>query len=164
MRSVAAAASIVGAGKRQRQASVTWARPYRWIRRLEGAPASVGFVAAGPPDLALENRAQLLTALRQTMRDFGFEIDRIRRGFRHRMVIDGAEVLELIQSQEQSADAQSHWWVDDIVWRSRSGSAIVGVKDWDGNDLVFYGWGDDAVQCLGAVDSLLSGHVDGPNK
>lgn len=165
VRSVADAASIVGARMREREASagsVNLRRPERWIKRLEGAPASVGCIAAGPPELALNNRAQFLATLRRTMADNGFEVSHLRRGVRHRIVLDGAQALEVIQSQEERADAQRHWWVHDIVWRSRDGGAVVCVTDWDGNDLLFFGWGEGADACLSSVASVLRAHVDGP--
>lgn len=136
-------------------------RPYRWLKRLEEAPAGVVSVWADPPELSLANRADLLRELRRTMAAHGYEIARVRKlFFRHRVLAQGPAATALVEAQEQRADTRGHWWIDHVIWRSDRDSVVVCVADPDGYDLHFLGWGDDVTDCLQALESVMAARPD----
>lgn len=131
----------------------------RYMRRLEGAPRLVQAVWGGPPSISLENRAELLVALRNRLAEYGLEVCRIRGGLwpAHRVLAEGEGALDVLQRDERCADARNHWWIDDAIWETTSGDTTIAYwADPDGYDLLFLGWGPVSTSCLGALLRVLT--------
>jgi hypothetical protein len=84
---------------------------------------------------------------------------RVRRGFRRGVAAHADNALALLADQEETAEPKKHWWLHDVIWCSADDeSKVIYMVDFDGNDLLFQGWGPRAAGCLEAVRDLLAAH------
>jgi len=125
----------------------------------------VAEVWTGPPALSLDNRAELLRAIRTTLSSHGYEIASafrftfLQRSRRH--PLSGLDATLALEVDERGADTKHHWWLHEVIWnRPGTNIHVYARSDPDGNDLWLVGWGDtSANETMHELEALLSGHA-----